>query len=122
MRSWFSKASNMVLATIAHSSDAVPSLLTVRFPQLNIHFRTGNPACTKALAVLDEDVDQYIHDNTDDEFTHFTFINAYLVSKGAELVNLDKFRTLPSSKATGAPSKSDGADEPGRHVHPPHYS
>src|SRR3989440_703506 len=45
---------------------------------------------------------QYIHDNTEDEFTHFTFINAYLVSKGADPVNLDKFRTLPSSKATGA--------------------
>jgi Divergent InlB B-repeat domain len=52
--------------------------------------------------VLDEDMDQYIHDNTDDEFTHFTFINAYLASKGAEPVNLDQFRTLPSSKATGA--------------------
>ena len=45
---------------------------------------------------------QYIHDNTEDEFTHFTFINAYLISKGAGPVNLDKFRTLPSSKATGA--------------------
>jgi hypothetical protein len=36
---------------------------------------SGNPAYTEALAVLDEDMDQYIHDNTDD---------------------------LPSSKATGA--------------------
>jgi hypothetical protein len=26
---------------------------------------------------------QYIHDNTEDEFTDFTFINAYLVSKGS---------------------------------------
>jgi hypothetical protein len=47
-------------------------------------------------------MDQYIHDNTEDEFTHFTFINAYLTSKGGEPVNLDEFRTLPSSKATGA--------------------
>jgi hypothetical protein len=45
---------------------------------------------------------QYIHDNTEDEISHFTFLNAYLASKGAEPVNLDKFRTLPSSKATGA--------------------
>jgi hypothetical protein len=52
--------------------------------------------------VLDADTDQYIHDNTEDEFTHFTFINAYLASKGVTTVNLDKFRTLPSSKATGA--------------------
>jgi hypothetical protein len=63
---------------------------------------SGNPAYTAALAVLDEDMAQYIHDNTEDEFTHFTFINAYLKSRGARPVNLDRFRTLPSSKATGA--------------------
>jgi hypothetical protein len=63
---------------------------------------SGNAAYTAALKVLDDDMDIYIHDNTDDEFTHFDFINAYLKSKGAEPVNLDRFRTLPSSKATGA--------------------
>src|SRR5437868_10420546 len=63
---------------------------------------SGSPTYIKALEVLDGDMPQYIHDNTEDEFTHFTFINAYLVSKGAQPVNLDQFRTLPSSKATGA--------------------
>ena len=63
---------------------------------------SGNPVYTAALEVLDEDMDQYIHDNTDDEITHFTFLNAYLASKGADPVNLDQFRTLPSSQATGA--------------------
>src|SRR5947209_1679266 len=63
---------------------------------------SGNATYTAALAVLDADMAQYIHDNTEDEFTHFTFINAYLASKGANPVNLDKFRTLPSSQATGA--------------------
>jgi hypothetical protein len=63
---------------------------------------TGNPAYTNALKVLDGDMDQYIHDNTEDEFTHFTFLNAYLVSKGAAPVNLDRFRTLPGSTATGS--------------------
>jgi hypothetical protein len=63
---------------------------------------SGNPAYTEALAALDEDMNQYIHDNTDDEFSHFTFINAYLIAKGADPVNLDRFRTLPSSRATGA--------------------
>jgi len=63
---------------------------------------SGSAKYTAALAVLDADMAQYIHDNTEDEFTHFTFINAYLVSKGGNPVNLDKFRTLPSSKATGA--------------------
>jgi len=42
------------------------------------------------------------HLYTDDEFTHRDFLNAYLASKGADQVNLDQFRTLPSSKATGA--------------------
>jgi hypothetical protein len=63
---------------------------------------SGSAAYTKALQVLDSDMPQYIHDNTEDEFTHFTFINAYLVSKGAEPAKLERFRTLPSSKATGA--------------------
>ena len=63
---------------------------------------TGSAAYTAALSVLDLDMAQYIHDNTEDEFTHFTFINAYLAAQGAETANLDAFRTLPSSKATGA--------------------
>jgi len=62
----------------------------------------GNPDYTAALSVLDSDMDQYIHDNTEDEFTHFEFINAYLVAHGMQPANLEKFRTLPSSTATGA--------------------
>ena len=65
-------------------------------------FIGGNPLYTQALAVLDEDMDVYIHDNTDDEISHFQFINAYLASKGAAPVNLEPFRTLPGSQATGA--------------------
>lgn len=63
---------------------------------------TGNTAYTDALNTLDEDMAQYIHDNTDDEFTHFTFLNAYLEARGGRPVNLERFRTLPSSTATGA--------------------
>src|SRR5450759_3049687 len=63
---------------------------------------SGSPAYTAAVEFLDADMAQYIHDNTEDEMTHEVFINAYLVSKGAEPVNLDTFRTLPSSQATGA--------------------
>ena len=62
----------------------------------------GSAAYTAAFLPLDGDMSQYIHDNTEDELTHEVFINAYLVSKGAEPVSLDQFRTLPSSKATGA--------------------
>jgi hypothetical protein len=63
---------------------------------------SGNIAYTAALANLDEDMAQYIHDNTDDEFTHQNFLNAYLTSKGAEPVSLERFRTLPGSAATGS--------------------
>lgn len=62
---------------------------------------TGNPAYTDALNVLDEDMSQYVHDNTDDEITHHQFLNAYLVAHGAAPVNLDPFRTLMGSTATG---------------------
>jgi hypothetical protein len=62
----------------------------------------GNPAYITALQVLDTDMPQYISDNTEDELSHEVFLNTYLAFKGAQGVNLDKFRTLPSSQATGA--------------------
>jgi hypothetical protein len=55
-----------------------------------------------ALMALDGDGPQYITSNTLDEVSHADFLNAYLVSKGADPVNLDQFRTLQGSKATGA--------------------
>jgi Ferritin-like domain len=62
----------------------------------------GNSAYMAALSNLDGDMPQYIADNTDDEISHAAFLNAYLRSKGAQPVNLDEFRTLPSSRAKGA--------------------
>src|SRR5215471_6740379 len=62
----------------------------------------GNPLYTAALELLDGDMAQYVHDNTDDEFTHHRFLNNYLESKGAKPVDLSPFANLPSSKATGA--------------------
>jgi hypothetical protein len=55
-----------------------------------------------ALSNLDPDGPQYIASNTIDEISHATFLNAYLESKGADPVNLDEFRTLQGSTATGA--------------------
>jgi hypothetical protein len=66
---------------------------------------SGNPPYTAALAVLDADMAQYVHDNTDDEFTHQNFLNAYLASKKADTVSLEQFRTLPGSSATGSSRK-----------------
>lgn len=63
---------------------------------------TGNKPYTKALSQLDADMAQYVHDNTEDEFTHFDFINSYLKAHGESPANLDSFRTLSGSQATGA--------------------
>src|SRR5216117_273764 len=71
-------------------------------PDSEVPGGSGNAPYTAALAVLDEDMAQYIHDDTDDEFTHQNFLNAYLASKGASTVNLVPFRTLPGSTATGS--------------------
>src|ERR1700704_2064491 len=65
----------------------------------------GNPAYIAALSNLDGDMPQYIADNTDDELSHAAFLNAYLVSKGEEPIDLGPFRNLPSSQATGAKNK-----------------
>jgi len=62
---------------------------------------SGNPDYTEALEVIEDEMGDYIHDNTDDEITHHQFLNAYLVSKGAAPANLDAFRTLMGSTATG---------------------
>jgi hypothetical protein len=55
------------------------------------------------LMQLDGDMPQYISDNTDDELSHELFINAYLKSKGAKTVDLEKFRTLEGSEVTVIP-------------------
>ncbi len=60
-----------------------------------------------AFQNLDGDGSQYITSNTLDELSHAEFLNAYLLSKGHKPVDLDQFRTLPSSQA-------DGADQIGR--------
>ncbi|HEX5234740.1 MAG TPA: ferritin-like domain-containing protein [Silvibacterium sp.] len=74
-------------------------------PDREVRGGSGNPAYTAALSVLDADMAQYIHDNTDDEFTHQNFLNAYLASKGADTISLEEFRTLPGSTATGSSGK-----------------
>src|SRR6202022_4600381 len=63
---------------------------------------SGSALYTTALKNLDSDMDQYIHDNTEDELTHEQFINSYLASKGADIVDLSRYATLPPSQADGA--------------------
>jgi hypothetical protein len=82
--------------------DEVAKLASKLIPGYPAKATGGNALYMQDLLPLDSDMSQYIHDNTEDELTHEVFINEYLASKGAQKVNLDQFRTLPSSKATGA--------------------
>jgi hypothetical protein len=61
------------------------------------------PNYITALEVLDGDMPQYIADNTDDEISHHRFLNNYLVSKGAQPIDLSQFAVLPPSQVTGVP-------------------
>jgi len=65
----------------------------------------GNRFYTEKLKRIDPNIPQYIHDITDDEMSHQNFINAYLVSRGATPVDLEPYRTLPGSTATGSSGK-----------------
>jgi hypothetical protein len=55
------------------------------------------------LEILDGDQPQYISDNTDDEFSHAAFLNAYLKSKGEQEVDLRQFARLEPSQVSFVP-------------------
>ena len=65
----------------------------------------GNPIYRERLRKIDKNLPQYIHDIADDEQSHRDFLNAYLVANGATAVDLEPFRTLPGSTATGSSGK-----------------
>ena len=62
----------------------------------------GNPVYTHHLTKIDPNIPQYVHDIADDEISHQNFLNAYLVANGAQPVDMEPFRTLPGSTATGS--------------------
>ena len=65
----------------------------------------GNPIYRERLRKIDKNLPQYIHDIADDEQSHRDFLNAYLVANGVTAVDLEPFRTLPGSTATGSSGK-----------------
>jgi hypothetical protein len=73
---------------------------------IDLPFPNGLAALYVAgLEQLDGDMPQYISDNTDDEFTHESFLKKYLQSKGADTVDLlSKFAHLSPSQVTGVPN------------------
>jgi hypothetical protein len=94
-------AGDIAILRFLAAAELIESDLWVQYNELG-GVNGGNPGYIAALENLDGDMPQYISDNTDDEISHARFLNAYLKSQGAAPVNLDAFRTLPSSKATGA--------------------
>ena len=62
----------------------------------------GNESYQLALNILDGDEATYVNLNTRDEFSHASFLNGYLESKGVRAISLEAFRRLPSSQAPGA--------------------
>ena len=52
---------------------------------------SGNPAYTATLSVLDSDMAQYVHDNTDDEFTHQNFSMRIWPLRGQKQQILSRF-------------------------------
>jgi hypothetical protein len=94
-------AGDVAILRFLAAVELIESDLWVQYNELG-GVQGGNSAYMAALSNLDSDMPQYISDNTDDELSHAAFLNAYLRSKGAQAVNLDEFRKLPSSQASGA--------------------
>jgi Ferritin-like domain len=81
---------------------AAAELIEADLWQQYAELANNNPAYQNALLQIDPDMAAYIQQNTNDEFSHQAFINAFLISQNQEPVDLDAFRNLPSSQATGA--------------------
>jgi hypothetical protein len=76
---------------------AAAEILETDFWQQYTEFANQDSPYTDALEVIDEDMPAYIDQNTNDEFSHQNFLNAFLMKMHKQAVNLEPFRTLPSS-------------------------
>jgi Ferritin-like domain len=81
---------------------AAAELLEADLWQQYAELANNNPHFNHALLTIDDDMVAYIQQNANDEFSHQAFINDFLISQNLEPVDLDAFRNLPSSQATGA--------------------
>ena len=81
---------------------AAAELIEADLWQQYAELANNNPAYSAALVNIDPDMVAYIQQNTNDEISHQAFLNDFLISQNLEPVDLDPFRNLPSSTATGA--------------------
>jgi hypothetical protein len=95
------KGDTAILRFLA-AAELIETDLWVQYAELGGVTQESQNPYQLALQNLDSDGSQYISSNTLDEQSHADFLNAYLISKGKEPVDFDRFRTLPSSQAEGA--------------------
>ena len=76
---------------------AAAEILETDFWQQYTEFANAEGPYREALEVIEDENPEYIEQNTNDEFSHQEFLNAFLVKMRRDPVNLEKFRTLPGS-------------------------
>src|SRR3989440_4723802 len=76
---------------------AAAEILETDFWQQYTDFANLDAPYMSALENIDGDMPSYVTQNTNDEFSHQDFLNAFLVKMRKRPVNLERFRTLPSS-------------------------
>jgi hypothetical protein len=76
---------------------AAAEILETDLWQQYTEFANQDSPYTDALETIDDDMPSYIVQNTNDEFSHQDFLNAFLVKMHKQPVNLEPFRSLPSS-------------------------
>jgi hypothetical protein len=76
---------------------AAAEILETDLWQQYTDFTNQDSRYTDALEAIDDDMPAYVTQNTNDEFSHQSFLNAFLVKMHKQPVNLEPFRTLPSS-------------------------
>jgi hypothetical protein len=76
---------------------AAAEILETDLWQQYTEFTNQDSPYTDALESIDDDMPAYVTQNTNDEFSHQDFLNAFLVKMHKQPVNLEPFRTLPSS-------------------------
>ena len=81
---------------------AAAELLECDLWQQYCELATENKRFRKALERIDDSLPDYVCGDYEDECSHANLINAFLVAIGEQAVNLDPFRTLPSTSARGA--------------------
>jgi hypothetical protein len=94
-------AGDVAILKFLAAAELVEDDLWTQYTELAMH----NPKFNRALREIDPALIRYIQSDRDDERSHANLINAYLALNGEQPVNLDAFRTLAPSPATGAQNR-----------------